>query len=128
QDGFRPLLYYRWSRLFMLKSYLTTALRNLLRNKVYAGINVVGLAVGLAACLLIALYVRYETSYDRFHEKADRIYRIALEYGLPQTRTPHPMAQAMVRDFPEVEAAVSLSPIWGAGLTRATFSVRHGDV
>ena len=60
----------------MLKNYATIAIRRLWREKGYAFINVVGLAVGLACCLLIGLFVRDELSYDRFHEKPDRIFRI----------------------------------------------------
>src|SRR5690606_6660157 len=111
----------------MLHHYLRTTLRHLLRRKGYTFINVTGLAVGTAACLLILLYVRHERSYDRFHEHADRMYRIVWMSERPQTRTPHPMAQALVRDFPAVEPAVSLSPIWGPGLTRPTFSIRYQD-
>jgi len=60
----------------MLRNYLKIAVRKLLRNWGYTTINLVGLAVGLAACLLIGLYVRHELSYDDFHEKGDRIYRV----------------------------------------------------
>ena len=62
-----------------MRNYLTIAIRNLLRQKVYSAINVLGLATGLACCVLLLLYVRQELSYDSFHEKADRIYRIAEE-------------------------------------------------
>lgn len=58
----------------MLQNYLKTAFRNLLKQRFYAAINVLGLAVGIACVLLIALWVRYELSYDQFHSKADRIY------------------------------------------------------
>ncbi len=60
----------------MLKNYFKIAYRNLKRRKGYALINIFGLAAGMAACLLIGLYVRYELSYDVFHEKAERIYRV----------------------------------------------------
>jgi putative ABC transport system permease protein len=60
----------------MLKNYLKTALRNLWRTKVFSLINVLGLSVGLACCMLIFLYSKDEISYDRFHEKKDNIYRI----------------------------------------------------
>ena len=60
----------------MLKNYVKIALRNLQKYKTYAVINMAGLAVGLASCLLIVLYVQDELSYDRFHEKAERIYRV----------------------------------------------------
>ncbi len=63
----------------MLKSYLATALRALGRHKGYAAINVSGLAVGLACCLLILVYVLDELSYDQFHERSDRIVRVAME-------------------------------------------------
>ncbi len=60
----------------MIKNYLKIALRTLQKYKGYAFINIFGLAIGLACCLLIVLFVRDELSYDRFHEKADRTYRI----------------------------------------------------
>ena len=109
----------------MLSHYFSVALRNLLKNKLYSLITVVGLAIGLASVFLILQFLRAELSYDRFHDGAENIYRITWEDDRPQTRTPHPMAQAMVRDFPEVESAVSLTPIWGPGLIRQTFSVRN---
>ncbi len=111
----------------MFKNYFKIAARNLLRYKAYSFINLAGLAIGMTCAFLILLYVRDELSYDRFHENAARIYRLAWINEHPQTRTPHPMAQAMVKDLPEVENAVSLSPMWGAGLTRRIFSVRYGD-
>ncbi|MDX1628230.1 MAG: ABC transporter permease, partial [Fulvivirga sp.] len=109
----------------MIKNYLKIALRNLSKSKLHTAINMMGLAIGLAAVVLISLYVEDELSYDKFHENANDIYRIAWWSDNPQTRTPHPMAQALVNDFPQVEAAVSLSPIWGPGLTKETFSVRN---
>lgn len=111
----------------MLKNYFIIALRNLLKNKLYSGINIFGLAFGMACVLLIALYISDELKYDRFHESAEDIYRVSWFSDNPQTRTPHPMAQAMVRDFPEIEAATSLSPLWGPGLSRQVFSFRNLD-
>src|SRR5258708_21642050 len=111
----------------MLHHYLTIALRNFARNKIFTAISVVGLAIGLASVFLITQYLKQELSYDRFHEGAENIYRIAWINTNPQTRTPHPMAQAMVQDFPEVESAVSLSPLWGPGLTREIFSIRNPE-
>ncbi|HTH55345.1 MAG TPA: ABC transporter permease [Cyclobacteriaceae bacterium] len=111
----------------MLRHYLTTAFRNFLRNKFYTTITVVGLAFGITSVFLIIQYLKSELSYDRFHEGAENIYRVAWINTNPQTRTPHPMAQAMVRDFPEVEQAVSLTPIWGPGLTRQVFTVRNPE-
>ncbi|MTI21381.1 FtsX-like permease family protein [Fulvivirga sp. RKSG066] len=111
----------------MIKNYLKIALRNLLKSKVHTVINITGLAVGLTSVVLISLYVQDETSFDQFHENADDIYRIAWWSEQPQTRTPHPMAQALVRDFPQVESAVSLSPLWGPGLTKQMFSVKNPE-
>lgn len=111
----------------MLKNYVQIALRNLLKNKLHTVINIFGLAAGMACVLLITLYVRHELSYDQFHTRAEDLYRITWVDDHPQTRTPHPMAQAMVADFPEVENAVSLTPLWASGLTRETHSLRNPD-
>ncbi|WP_207512756.1 ABC transporter permease [Longitalea luteola] len=89
----------------MLKSYITIALRNITRNKVYSAINIVGLAIGMAACFFIFLYVRFEKSYDRFHKNADRLYRISMSYygSAKGLATTHPaVGPAMKADFPEV--------------------------
>lgn len=111
----------------MLINYLVIAIRNLRKSKVHSFINVVGLALGIACVLFIALYLERELSYDRFHEKAENLYRITWEDANPQTRTPHPMALALKSDFPEIESAVSLSPLYAAGLTRETHSFRNPD-
>jgi putative ABC transport system permease protein len=108
----------------LIKNYLILAFRNIIKRKLYSIINIVGLAVGLAVVILISLFLSDELSYDKFHKDANNIYRIAWMSGDPQTRTPHPMAQAMVRDFPEIEKAVSLTPLWGPGLTVRTFSIK----
>ena len=63
----------------MYKNYFTIAWRTFLKSKGYSFINILGLSVGLAACLLIGLYVKHELSYDRFHEKAVGIYRVNME-------------------------------------------------
>lgn len=109
----------------MLYNYFNIALRNLLKNKTHTVINVMGLSMGIASVFLITLYINGELSYDKFHHRAEDIYRISWEDDHPQTRTPHPMAQALVSDFPEVESAVSLSPLWAPGLTRETHSFRN---
>ena len=108
----------------MLINYFNIALRNLLKSKVYSLINVFGLAFGIACVFLIILYVKTELSYDKFHLRAENLYRITWEDDNAQTRTPHPMAQALKNDFPEVEAAVSISPLYAAGLTKETHSFR----
>ena len=111
----------------MFNNYFKIAVRNMLKSKVYSIINISGLALGMACSLLILLYVQKELSYDKFHKNADDIYRIEWISENPQTRTPHPMAMAMKDDFPEVVDAVTMSPLWGPGLSIPTFSVRYGD-
>lgn len=95
----------------MLQNYLKIAYRNLLRNKLFSFINIFGLATGMACCLLIVLYVVDEFSYDRFHDKGNRIVRVIMEYsfGDESGETAHTgtkVAPAFSRDFPEVEQAV----------------------
>jgi len=95
----------------MLRNYFRIAVRNLLRHKLYSGINVLGLAMGLACCILIALFVRNELSYDTQWANADRTWRITREFkgrdGGPSlllaTNAPQagPLLQA---DFPQIEA------------------------
>ena len=67
----------------MLKNYLTVALRSLLKNKLYSAINIMGLAVGLASCILIVLYVRFETSFDSWLPDSDRIYQLHVRFDVP---------------------------------------------
>jgi putative ABC transport system permease protein len=99
----------------MLRNYLKIAWRNLQRHKMDATINVVGLALGIACCVLLGLYVRSEWTYDQFHEKADRIVRVNRIPSSPggdpsvQASTPAPLAAALVSTFPEVETAVRMN-------------------
>lgn len=109
----------------MIRNYLQVAFRNLLRNKLHSLINIFGLASGMASVILITLYIRHELSYDKFHNRSEDLYRVIWHSDNPQTRTPHPMAQALVDDFPEVQSAVSLTPLWAAGLTRETHSLKN---
>ena len=94
----------------MIRNFFLIAFRNLKKYRFYSVINILGLTVGIAACLLILLYVRFELSYDKHNEHADRIYRVDWElllkgnYTYKAAVTP-PMAEALVKDYPEVEAA-----------------------
>jgi len=92
----------------MLRNYLLIALRNFSRNKVYSILNVIGLAVGITAFILIALYVQYELSFDKYHENADRIYRIVKERRNKSTKTPAALAPVFKETFPEVAAAARI--------------------
>ena len=90
----------------MLSNYFKTAWRSLVRNKTYTVINITGLTVGIAACLLIFLVVQYQTSFDNFHTKKDRIYRVinvatkpTLTYG---SGVQFPVPDALHLDFPQI--------------------------
>ncbi|MGE4064494.1 MAG: ABC transporter permease [Rhodospirillaceae bacterium] len=99
----------------MLKNYLTVAFRNLAKNRLYTAINIFGLAVGLASCILIMLYVRHETSYDEWWTNADRIYQVHSRFDIPGRevfkagQAPGPAMDALIKDFSEIEAAVRLT-------------------
>ncbi|MEM6644948.1 MAG: ABC transporter permease [Bacteroidota bacterium] len=107
----------------MLKNYLITGARNLRRKPGYSVINVLGLAVGVACCLLLLLYVRDELSYDRHHEHADSIYRINMHVpglGGDVGVTPTIVAPLMQREFAEVQVATRLNVSGGV--------IRAGEV
>ncbi len=92
----------------MFRNYITIAIRNILRQKGYSLINILGLAVGLACVILILLWVNYEFSYDKPHEKSDRIYRLGqtLSYSsgpLTMFYVPGPLYAAIKESFQEVE-------------------------
>lgn len=97
----------------MIKTFIKIALKSLLKNKAVTIINILGLAMGLATCLLIVFYVVDELSYDRFNVKADRIFRVNadIKYGGNSSSyavTPPPLAAALGNEFPEVEKAVRM--------------------
>jgi putative ABC transport system permease protein len=102
---------------------LKTAARGLFRQKRFSLINILGLSLGLAACLLISLYVHYELSYDVYNDKASRIVRVTTVVHTPESDlhiagSPGPLAAAMLRDCPDVAAAVRIDP--------AKFNLRLG--
>jgi putative ABC transport system permease protein len=94
----------------MFRSNLKIAIRNLFRQKVYTIINIAGLAVGVASCILIVLFVKNEFSYDTFFKDKDRVYRMALERIYPTHSTyyafvPHSFEEVAKHDFPEIESS-----------------------
>jgi putative ABC transport system permease protein len=96
------------NRKLMLKNYFKIAWRNLMRNKSYATINVTGLAIGIASCLLIFLVVQYQTSFDTFHTQKDRIYRVLTGNTGPEgthagAGTPLPLIEGLKLDFPQIK-------------------------
>ncbi len=101
-------LSFSWS-MVMLKNYLKITLRNMRRHKVYSFINISGLAVSMACCMMILMYIRFETSYDNYHRDADRVYRLGIDIDTPAfKRTFAPVsffeAPYLKENFPQVEA------------------------
>ena len=97
----------------MISNYIKIAFRNLIRFKAYSAINITGLAIGMACCILILLYVYDEMSYDRFNKNSDRIYRIVVDGGLGENSfkaavTAPPLRNALLQDYPEVEAVTRI--------------------
>jgi putative ABC transport system permease protein len=97
----------------MWRNYLTVAYRALTKNRTYAAINLAGLAIGIAACLLLLLYVRYETSYDSWLPDADRVYQVQSIFTDPETGersvqqgTHGIITETLPKDFPQIEAIV----------------------
>ncbi|SDH20120.1 ABC transporter permease [Mucilaginibacter gossypii] len=100
-------------RKLMLKNNLKIAWRNLKRNKIYTTINITGLSVGIAACLLIFLVIKYETSFDDYHQKRDRINRVVTISNGPGgvhagVGTPLPITEALKLDFPQLEQVANI--------------------
>ncbi|MEZ5027724.1 MAG: ABC transporter permease [Ferruginibacter sp.] len=92
----------------MFKNYFKTALRNLRKNKLYSIINIFGLTVGLAACLLIGIYINNELNYDKFNSNADRIVRVTMEFKQAETvnkvaTTGTKVGPQFKRTFPVIE-------------------------
>ena len=108
----------------MFKNYLTVAIRNLIRHKVYSTINIAGLAAGMACAMLILLWVQDELSYDRFHEKADRIYRLVAEGNNGRYAISHaPLGDALKDECPEVVLATRVDI--GAGRSLVGYAGRR---
>ena len=106
----------------MISNYLKITKRTLLKHKFYTGINILGLAIGLACSLMITLYVLDELSYDTYHENASRIYRVDsdIRFGGKDMKLavgPAPLAEALRNDYPEVESATRFRS-WGSFLVK----------
>jgi putative ABC transport system permease protein len=107
----------------MLKNYLNIAIRNMLKHKFFSAINILGMTIGITACLLIVLYVTDELSYDRFHVKADRIYQVGLHgkiggQDIMTSTTCPPMAEGFVKEIPGIEEATRIANFWGASVVK----------
>ncbi len=102
----------------MLKNYFKTAFRSLTRNRNYTIINIAGMAVGIAVCMMIFIIIQFQTSFDNFHPKKDRIYRVLTEYHHADAGTisygksvPFPMPAGLKTAFPQLE---QVAPIYAS--------------
>lgn len=92
----------------MFKNYLKIALRNIVRQKGYSFINIIGLALGMACCIFLLLWVQHQISFDKFHENANNLYRVEVEIPQPQGKirgpnTPYPLGPAVQANIPEIK-------------------------
>jgi putative ABC transport system permease protein len=112
----------------MIRNYLKLAWRNLAKQKIYSVITISGLALAYSACILIFLFVREETSYDRQSADSDRIFRVVKDFvnddgtTLPDATTPPALAPALQHDITQLESVTRIFPAWGT-----KFLVRSGD-
>jgi putative ABC transport system permease protein len=102
----------------MLKNYFKTAFRSLTRNRNYTVINIAGMAVGIAVCMIIFIIIQFQTSFDNFHAKNDRIYRVLTEYHHADAGTisygkdvPVPLPEGLKTAFPQIE---QVAPVWAS--------------
>ena len=105
----------------MLSNYLKIAWRNITGNPLFSAINVIGLAIGLACCIIITLFVRYELSYDKHWNDADQIYRVTRDFYSNDLRLANiapPIGPLLQEDFPEIESVVRLLAPGQVSLTR----------
>lgn len=104
----------------MLRNYVTVAIRNLLRRRLYAAINVLGLAVGIACCFLVLLYVADDLLYDQHHEKGHRIFRVVRATegagGMHEWSTSGALGPALLSDFPEIEESTRIFTDWASSI------------
>ncbi len=107
----------------MLRNYFKVAVRNLRREKVYSFINIFGLAIGIACCLLILLYIQNELSYDSFHKNSKRIFRINTDIKFGGTELAIPVCSDMMgpllkQDYPQVEEYTRIYSFGGKKLVK----------
>ena len=96
----------------MFQNYLKIAFRNLLRHRLYSSISIFGLAISIACCLLMLLYINHELTYDTHNDNPEQVYRVVFnnyqDMGAYAT-TPFPVGRALKEDFPEIEGMTRLS-------------------
>jgi putative ABC transport system permease protein len=116
----------------MLQNYFKIAWRNLRNNKLFSFLNILGLSIGFTCCLLIALYIVHETSYDHHHKYADRLYQVATTFVKdgkddPMPNTPAPMAHAMKQEFPEIEETTRILQLFAEDKTLLQYKPQNGE-
>lgn len=115
----------------MFNSYLKIAWRNITGNPMFSAINIVGLAIGLACCIIITVFVRYEMSFDNHWENADRIYRVTRDFygnNLKVAAVAPPIAPLLKQDFAEVEDATRIFTTSGVTLARGDIRMRESEL
>lgn len=111
----------------LILNYIKIAFRNFSKNKGYSFINTSGLAIGLTVVFFVALYINYETSFDKQFKDSDRIYRVVKDFVLedgivPDATTPPALAPALKSSLPEVDATLRIMPTWGS-----KYLISYGD-
>src|SRR4051812_33744116 len=117
----------------MFKNNIKIAIRTLWKSKGFSAINIIGLAIGLATCLLIMLFVLDELSYDRYNKKANRIYRVDADIkfgGNPfiLATSPDPMGPTLKKDFPQIEQFVRLRARGGLLVRKGNENMQENKV
>ncbi|HEX8278487.1 MAG TPA: ABC transporter permease, partial [Segetibacter sp.] len=121
----------------MVKNYFKIAWRNLMKNKVFSFINIFGLTVGLACCMLISLYILNELSYDKYHKNAKDLYQLGTIFIKPgeeirpdewSANTPAPMAALMKQEFPEIRETTRLLGLFTEDKTLLQYRENNSDV
>ena len=112
----------------MFHNYFKIGFRNLLKNKIFSCINIAGLAIGIACCILISLWIQDELSYDGFHENRENIFRVVTVFRDDGTevygaQTPAPLAFTLKNTFPEIEKSTTVCGSWVTGNLRTTITV-----
>jgi putative ABC transport system permease protein len=114
----------------MVRNYFKTAFRSLVRNRNYTIINIAGMAVGIAVCMMIFIIIQFHTSFDQFHAKKDRIYRVLTEYHHADAGTisygkdvPFPMPVGLKTAFPQIE---QVAPVWASHNDQLLIPDDHG--
>jgi len=117
----------------MIRSYIKIAWRNMMRSKFFSIVNIFGLSMGLACCMLIALYLHYETSYDSYQKNINRLYQVGTSFvtrgqkDYPMPNTSPPVAAAMKQEYPEIEETTRLLGLMGDDKVLVQYAPPGGD-